>query len=377
MVLPRLQGPLGRADSVERQIDRAGSHTAQSTGARRPHLRAWQGAKARLRLPRWFPDLHDVAIIVISHNSGRWIRSCLDSVFAHIGELDADVVVVDAESDDGTADAVAEFPDARVLRCRNRGFAYANNRALMTCDARYVLFLNPDTEILKGELSDLVGRLDERPDVGLVGARQLDADGRLDLTIRRFPNALRALGDAFSAERLPGRPRWLGERELDRSAYDRDVECDWTSGSFMLARREAIESAGFLDERFFMYSEETDLCRRIRTAGWKVRHVPWMTILHHGAEVGVDPRIESLGAYYRMVYARKHFTRAHRALYFCAVLLRHWLRSVLGTAGETARRRRAANRAALDTLVGRSPVSLGPNRFSVRPRALPRSYQEL
>ena len=322
---------------------------------------------------RWLPGLHDVAIIVVSHNSAHWIRPCLRSVFAHIGALDADVVVVDAESRDGTADSVAEFPDARLLRCRNRGFAYANNRALMTCDARYILFLNPDTEILEGELYDLVRRLDDRPDVGLIGVRQVDADGRLDLTIRRFPNALRALGEAFSAEHLRGRPRWLGERELDRGAYDRDIECDWTSGSFMLARREAIESAGFLDERFFMYSEETDLCRRIRAAGWEVRHVPWMTILHHGAEVSVDPRIESLSAHYRMVYARKHFSRAHRALYFGAVILGYSLRSVFGTGGELARRRRAANRAALNTLVGRSPVALRPNRFSVRPAVLPRT----
>ena len=318
-----------------------------------------------------------MAIIVISHNSGRWVRPCLDSVFAHLGGLDADVVVVDAESDDRTADVVAEFPGARLLRCRNRGFAYANNRALMTCDARYVLFLNPDTEILEGEVADLVDRLDDRPDIGLVGVRQVDADGRLDLTIRHFPNALRALGDAFSAERMPDRPRWLGERELDRRAYGRDVECDWTSGSFMLARREAIESAGYLDERFFMYSEETDLCRRIRTAGWKVRHFPWMTILHYGAEAGVDPTIESLSAYYRMVYARKHFSRAHGTLYFGAVILRHWLRSVYGTRGELAKRRREANRAAVNTLLGRSPVALGPNRYSVRPRALPRSPQEL
>jgi hypothetical protein len=210
--------------------------------------------------------LDDVAVIVVTHNSARWIRSCLDSVFAHIGAVSADVVVVDAESRDGTPDIVAEFPEARLLRCRNRGFAYANNRGLMTCDARYVLFLNPDTEILQGSLADLVRGLDARTDVGLIGVRQLDDQGRLDLTIRRFPNALRALGDAVKAEHLPRRPDYLGERELDRAAYDREVECDWTSGSFMLARREALESAGFMDERFFMYSEETDLCRRIRSA---------------------------------------------------------------------------------------------------------------
>jgi GT2 family glycosyltransferase len=311
--------------------------------------------------------LDDLAIIVVSHDSARWIAPCLSSVLAHMGPLRADVVVVDTESRDGTADVVAGFPGVRLIRCPNHGFAYANNRGLMTCDARYVLFLNPDTEILDGRLSDLVARMDARPRVGLIGVRQVDGEGRLDMTIRRFPNALRGLGDALSAEHVPGRPPWLGERELDRAAYDRDV--DWTAGSFMLARREAIESAGFMDERFFMYSEETDLCRRIRGAGWEVRHLPWMTILHYGAKVGVDPRIESLSAYNRMAYARKHLSPAHRLLYFWTVLLRHALRAVVPGRGDRGAPRRAANRAAVKTLLGWSPVPHGPpSPYSVRLR---------
>ena len=198
----------------------------------------------------------------------------------------------------------------------------------MTCNARYVLFLNPDTEILEGTFADLVGMMDARPTVGLVGVRQVTPDGRLDTTIRRFPNALRALGDALSAERLPRRPHWLGERELDPASYEREFGCDWTSGSFMLVRREAIESAGYFDERYFMYSDETDLCRRIKTAGWEVRHLPQMTILHHDGKAGVNPKIDSLGAHTRMMYARKFFSPAHRAAYLGAVMLRHLLRSV-------------------------------------------------
>jgi GT2 family glycosyltransferase len=316
--------------------------------------------------------LDDLAVIVVSYNSERWIASCLGSISAHMGEIDADVVVVDAESRDATVEVVAEFDDVRLIPCRNGGFAYANNRGLMTCDARYVLFLNPDTEILEGRLSELVQWMDEHPAVGLVGAKQVDGEGSLDMTIRRFPNALRAFGDALSAERLPRRPRWLGERELDPAAYDHEVACDWTSGSFMLARREAIESAGFLDERFFMYSEETDLCRRIRSAGWEVRHLPSMTILHYGAQVGVDPTIESLSAYNRVAYARKHFSPVHLVLYYVAVLLRHLLRTALAGRGDLGERRRTANWAAVKTLVGRAPVPYGPpSRLSVNPEDRP------
>jgi GT2 family glycosyltransferase len=315
----------------------------------------------------WF-GVDDLAIITVSTSEARWLRPCLSTVFAHMGDVSSDVVVVDNESRDETAHVVAsEFPDARVVPSRNHGFSHANNRGLMTCDARYVLFLNPDTEIVEGSFEELVRAMDARPTVGLIGVRQVTPDGRVDRTIRRFPNAVRALGDALGAERLPRRPRWLGERELDRSVYDRETACDWTSGSFMLVRREAIESAGFFDERYFMYSDETDFCRRIKTAGWEIRHLPSMTILHHDGKAGIKPSIESLSASSRMRYARKHFSPVHRPLYFGAVLLGAFLRSVYGGSGERGRLVEAANRRTVATLLARVPAPFGPpSRFSVR-----------
>jgi GT2 family glycosyltransferase len=152
---------------------------------------------------RWLTGLDDVAVIIVTYNSALYIAACLASVLARTGSLRADVVVVDAASQDDTAEVVEGFPGVRLVRCRNGGFAYANNRGLMTCDARYVLFINPDTEILDGSLEDLVSRMDEQPEVGLAGVRQVDGDGHLDMTIRGFPNAVRAVGDALSAEHLP------------------------------------------------------------------------------------------------------------------------------------------------------------------------------
>ncbi len=282
----------------------------------------------------------------------------LPTVFAHVGDIEADVVVVDNNSHDDTAEMVAnEFPQARTVWSENHGFGHANNRALMTCSARYILFLNPDTEIIDGSFAKLVELMDERPTVGLVGCRQVTPDGRLDTTIRYFPNALRALGDALLAERLPGgRPRWLGEREIDPRAYERESNCDWTSGSFMLARREALESAGYFDERFFMYCDETDLCRRIKQAGWEVRHLPYMTILHHDKKAGVKPHIESLSGFTRVMYARKYFSPVHRVLYLGAVMLRHLLRAVYAGSGELGRQKRVASREVAATMIGRRPV---------------------
>ncbi len=113
-------------------------------------------------------------MIIVSANSAGWLRPCLTTVFERAGEVELDVVVVAAGCSDETVPLVErEFPEARTISCANRGFAYANNRALRTVDADWVLLLNPDTEILEGSFSDLIDRLDSRPTLGLVGVRQL------------------------------------------------------------------------------------------------------------------------------------------------------------------------------------------------------------
>jgi N-acetylglucosaminyl-diphospho-decaprenol L-rhamnosyltransferase len=318
---------------------------------------------------------HDLAIIIVSTNEARWLTPCLSTIFERRGNLDLDVVVVDNESADGTRELVErDFPWARVVPSTNHGFSHANNRGLITTDARYVLFLNPDTEILSGTFEELVRALDARPEVGLAGARQVTADGALFPTIRRFPNALRLLGDALGAERLPHRPGWLGERELDLTLYDTELECDWTSGSFLMARREALESAGYLDERFFIYSEETDLCLRIKQAGWEIRHLPDMTILHHAEKAGINPKMTAQDVFTRMQYSRKHFSPAHRGLYLGILGLRYVARAV--PFGSSGRERSAAARRALRMLFKLDAPPFGePPRQSVAARPAERPAQ--
>ena len=232
------------------------------------------------------------------------------------------MVVVDNDSADGTRELVeSEFPDARVVASANHGFSHANNQALATVDARYVLFLNPDTEILSGTLEDLVRRMDAAPEVGLAGAEQVLGNGQLWPSMRRFPNALRVVMEALGSERFPFGASWLGTRELDRRRYAEEFDLDWTSGSFMLARREALESAGWLDERFFLYSDEVDLALRIKRAGWVVRHLPYMRIVHHYGKQGFNPRTFAQYALSNRLYARKHFSPLHRLAFVGALAL--------------------------------------------------------
>jgi hypothetical protein len=302
--------------------------------------------------------VHDLAIIIVSHDQERWLPACLPTVFAHSGPISVDLVVVDNGSTRATRDLVErDFPQVRVLVSPNRGFAHANNEALRTVEARYVLFLNPDTELLEGTLGGLVAELDARTDVGLAGVRQLDVDNTVYPTMRRFPSVTRALGDALGLERLGLRPASLGERELVDGRYDERFESDWTIGSFMLARSEALEAVGGFDERFFMYSEEVDLCLRITRGGWKIAHLPTMTILHHGSSARtLDTRMAQQNAQAQLQYADKHFGAARRTAYRTALLLRYGLRS-LPPAGD--RERRAAARAAAALVLGRARPPFG------------------
>jgi len=305
--------------------------------------------------------MEDMAIVVVSTNEGQWLERCLSTVFDRAGSASLDVIVVENECTDGTRELVeSNFPDARVVSSPNRGFGYGNNRGLEQANARYSLLLNPDTEIVEGTFGDLIELLDRRPQIGMAGVRQITADGTLWPTIRRFPSVIRAVGEALSSERWPVHPAWAGERVLDRAAYEREGECDWTSGSFMLARREALLSAGLLDERFFIYSEEPDLCLRIKRAGWQVCHLPQMTIVHHAGKGGVRPQMVAQDAYTRKQYARKHFGAARRGAYLAALGVRHLIRAVGAYApDDDAAARREGARRALRTLAGRIEPPFG------------------
>lgn len=311
--------------------------------------------------------MDDLAVILVSHSQAEWLRPCLQSVFANAGDCTLDVVVV-SNGDDGSAEIVeGEFPSVRSIRTRNRGFAHANNVGLASCDARYVLLLNVDTEIRSGTFEELVRAMDERPDVGVAGVRQLDPEGQVAPTIRRFPSPVRSLAEGLGAERMPWRGSFLGERELDVSAYDRERACDWMSGSFLVVRREVLDSVGALDERFFLYSEEPDFCLRARQHGWEVRYLPVMTIVHHHRDTPLTPVLAAQDAFSRLQFAHKHFNRARSAAYGTALTVGYVLRA-LAPGGDSTRR--ASARSALRVVLGRqgSPFARALDEDATAPR---------
>ncbi|MCW3015523.1 MAG: glycosyl transferase family 2 [Solirubrobacterales bacterium] len=262
----------------------------------------------------------DLTVIVVTHEGRDLAVRALRSARDRSGAVRVQWLVVDSGSSDGTPDVIDQaFPDLRVERCANVGFAAANNIALRSARGRWVLLLNPDMEVVGGTLAELVAALDARAGVGAASVIQQWPDGRLQPTIRRDPSPGRQLGEALMLG------RFAGEEESRLRRYEREQPADWLVGGFLVVRRAVIDAVGGLDERFFLFSEEADWCRRIRADGWDVRHLPIMRVIHHTGR-SARPDLYAQNSHSKLLYARKHFTPRGRAAFHSALVLRHALR---------------------------------------------------
>ena len=224
----------------------------------------------------------DLSVIIVNWNVRDLLRRCLHSILANLPTGQLEVIVVDNGSTDGSAEMVrTEFPQVHLLaNPDNRGFTGANNQGLAVARGRYVLLLNPDTEVVGDALETLVAFADAHPDVGVVGPQLLNPDGTVQSSRRRFPTLATALLESTWLQ--PYAPRRLLARYYVLDRPDDEVQdVDWVTGAALMARREAVEQVGPLDEGFFMYSEELDWCRRFRAAGWRVVYLPTARIIHH------------------------------------------------------------------------------------------------
>jgi GT2 family glycosyltransferase len=276
------------------------------------------------------PRRPDLSIIVVTHNRAELAITTLRSARAAIGALEVEWIVIDSGSSDDTAEAIeSAFADVRVQREDNIGFAAANNRGLAHAHGRYVLLLNPDIEIAAGTFEGLLDVLDAQREIGVASVVQRAPDGGLQHSIRSFPSPLLALGEAIAAARWTPLRRWR-EEEPRSSLYQTERAVDWVVGAFLIARAQALEQVGGLDERFFLYSEEIDWCYRFREAGWKVAHLPSMTVTHH---TGYTPRPDLCAqlSYAKLLFAQKHYGRLRATTIRAELALRHALRAAAGT----------------------------------------------
>jgi len=198
-------------------------------------------------------------------------------------ELQIEVIVVDNASTDGSAEMVRdEFPGVRLIaNDSNRGFTAANNQGLALSQGRYLLLLNPDTEVVGDALATMVGYMDGQPAVGALGPQLRYPDGSLQPSRRRFPTFMTGLVESTVVQEWWADSRFLRRYYMAGTPDDAIQPVDWVVGACLLVRRQIYEEIGGLDEGFFMYSEELDWCRRIVDAGWQVVYLPTAAVVHH------------------------------------------------------------------------------------------------
>ena len=253
-----------------------------------------------------------LSVVIVTYNVRDLVVACLRS----LGEEPAEIFVVDNASEDGTVEAVrAAWPEATVIaNPDNRGFAAANNQALRRACGRHLCLLNPDTVVRPGALARLQEALDRDPRLGIVGPRLLNPDGSLQSAGLSFPTLGALLRAAVPWTRPPRPPRGAGRGGGD------PVPCDWIIGACMVVRREVLDEVGLLDEAYFMYGEEKDLCFRAKQAGWQVACLPEAEVVHYGGQSAdqvpvpsylafLDSQFRFLGKHYPPRYART-FARA-------------------------------------------------------------------
>jgi GT2 family glycosyltransferase len=302
-----------------------------------------------------------VAVVVVSFETRETLLEGLAALSAH-GGRGVEVVVVDNASSDGSAAAVrARHPEALVLaNAANLGFARACNQGWRQSRAPLVLFLNPDATLGPGALDVLAALVEARPQVGLAGPRTRSPDGAIQVSTG--PDL--SLAGEWRQRRLVrgvARRDPLALAEAERR-HDHEHEPDWLSGACLMARREALEAVGGFDERFFLYQEDADLCRRVRAAGWRVVFTPAAEVRHAlGRSMARAPGRSRL-EYHRshLLYYAKH-NGSRQVLALSLVLaVRALAQLVAGAVSGDAERRSLGAKTLLMLLFQRNLAREGP-----------------
>lgn len=265
-----------------------------------------------------------VIAVVVTYNSRDHVGDLLDSLPIAFAGQPYQVVVVDNGSSDATAEMVEARGDARVIRSFNAGFAGGINRGVAEAESNCpILVLNPDATLAKGSVPAMLKVLD-KPGVGIVAPRMLEADGSLSPSLRRAPTLGRAGGLSFT-----GLPRFA-ERIESPSEYQTEHEVDWAVGAVMLIRAECFAELGGFDESFFLYSEETDFCLRARDRGWRTVYTPAAEVMHIGGGSGESAATHTMKMVNRVrIYGRRH-GRVLTWIYFWLVVATELRRGILG-----------------------------------------------
>ena len=253
-------------------------------------------------------------LIIVNYKSTDYLRPCLNSVQTSMNGLKVNIQVFDNGSQDHVRLVRRDFPEINVIEHhRNLGYAGAINWLLHRTASPYTAILNPDTTIKSGLFESIISFMDANPHVGIVGPRIMDPDGCIQGSARAFPTFRSVLSGRRSlVTKIFPKSRITCANILTHASDGKSpMEVDWVSGACMVLRREALEEVGRFDERFFLYWEDVDLCKRMANHGWKVVYFPQSEVKHH---VGASSRhilVRSVFEFHRSAY--RYFTKNYQS----------------------------------------------------------------
>lgn len=276
-----------------------------------------------------------VDVVVVTYRSGQTVRGALEPL---AGKDFVRVLVVDNASGDSTLDVLRSLPVETIALEENGGFAHGCNVGAAAGSSPYVLFLNPDARIEAGAVQALVDAIEADSALGAVAPRIVEPNGSLDFSLRRSPRLRSTYAQAFFLHRLFPDAAWVDEVIREPAAYERPGAVEWVSGACFLVRRSVLEQIGGLDESFFHYSEDMDICARIWKAGYEIHYVPGARAEHEGGASAPRHGLLPILAASRIRYANKHDSRLVALLGRAGVALGSATHAVVSKGGWPARR---------------------------------------
>jgi hypothetical protein len=271
-----------------------------------------------------------ISIVIVSWNTRDFLLDCLESIKTNDPNVSMEIIVVDNASTDGSPEAIEnKYPDVHLIRNdRNDGFAKGNNIGIRESKGRYICLINSDVKVLPGCLTQLYDYMENHPDIGIIGPRMLNADLSRQCTCRHFPTLWNIFCSATALYKLFPKSRIFSGDQMFYFKHDIIRDIDVLAGCFLMVRREAFDQVGYLDDQFFMYSEDVDWCKRFWQAGWQVVILPEAESIHYGGASSANDPLKFSVAQEKSLfqYWRKHHNRLSFAVLFCIIVLQHALR---------------------------------------------------
>lgn len=224
----------------------------------------------------------DISIVIVNFNTKKLVLDCINSVKKYTTNINYEIIVVDNASTDGSVESLKKLKDINLIISKeNGGFSKGNNLGIKKAKGKYVLLLNSDTLFLENSIKKMFDLMETRPEVGVSSCRLLNLDKTIQSNGGYFPTLFRVFTWATFLDDLPGAD-YFKAYHPHLNYYEKEQELDWVTGAFFLIRKSVLEKSKSLNERFFMYVEELELCFRVKKAGWKILYTPQTSIIHLG-----------------------------------------------------------------------------------------------